>query len=153
MTDEPEDQFGAKLVREMHQSRLDAARSQYEASINRLWAGCGGGLIGVVTALRHPTDCFFWLSSGSFGLGVLFLGVGAVWTLVSARAAIRHLEDIDVFGQMRVKDLPERPSDEMGLTLSHPLTWTALAAAGLFMLGVVSAAVLVWRSDAATPLR
>jgi hypothetical protein len=58
--DEAVEPIGAEIVREMHQSRLDAARSQYEASINRLWAGCGGGLIGVVTALRHPTDSFFW---------------------------------------------------------------------------------------------
>lgn len=141
--DEPEEPFGAEVVREMHQSRLDAARSQYEAGINRLWAGCGGGLIGVVTVLRHPTDSFFWLCVGSFGFGVLLLGVGAFWTLVSGRTMIRHLEDIGGILEMRMR--MDRLSDQAGLSLWHPQTWTALAAAGLFVFGVIFASVLVWR--------
>jgi hypothetical protein len=82
---------------------ITAARSQYETGVNRLWAGCGGGLIGVITALRHPTDPFFWLSAASFGLGVLCLGVGAFLTLISARAVIRHLEDIQGVLEMKMK--------------------------------------------------
>ena len=45
--DEPEEPFGAEVVKEMFRSRLKTARRQYEAGINRLWAGCGGGLIAV----------------------------------------------------------------------------------------------------------
>src|SRR6516165_4554128 len=56
MMTKPQEPFGAAVVREMHESRLAAARSQYEAGINRLWAGCGGGLIGVVSVLRHPQN-------------------------------------------------------------------------------------------------
>jgi hypothetical protein len=141
----PEEPFGAEIVREMRQSRLAAARSQYEACINRLWAGCGGGLIGVVSVLRHPNDLFFWLSVISFGLGVLFLAVGAVLTLISARTAIRHLEDINDIFEMKT-NYAKRPSVEAGLTLAHPQTWTGFAAAGLFIAGVIFAGVLVGRN-------
>jgi hypothetical protein len=141
---DPEEPLGAEVVREMHQSRLDAARSQYEAGINRLWAGCGGGLVGVVSILRHPGDPVFWLSAGSFGLGLLFLAAGAVWTLVTARTAIRHLEDIRGILEMRMKYM-DRISDQAGLNLWHPQTLTALAAAGLFVSGVIFAGVLVCR--------
>jgi hypothetical protein len=141
---EPEEPIGVEMVREMHQRRLEAARSQYETAINRLWAGCGGGLIGVVSILRHPNDLFFWLSAASFGLGILFLGVGAVLTLVSSRTVIRHLEDVHGILEVRMKYF-ERLSDEAGLSLSHPQTWAAFAAAGLFLLGVVFAGILLWR--------
>jgi hypothetical protein len=39
----------------------------------------------------------------------------------------------------------ERQSDEAGLSLSHPQAWTALAAAGLFLFGVIFAGILVGR--------
>lgn len=81
MDNEPQEPIGAEVVREMRRSRLRNARSEYEAIINRLWAGCGGGLIAVVTATRYPTDALFWFSAGAFGLGVLFLAAGAAWAL------------------------------------------------------------------------
>lgn len=139
-----EEPFGAEIVREMHQSRLDSARSQYEAGINRLWAGCGGGMIGVVTALRHPLDPSFRLSVGAFGLGIFLLGIGALWTLISARTIITHLENIEGIMQVRT-DYVERPSVQAGLSLSHPQTLTALAAAGFFVLGVIFAGILVFQ--------
>lgn len=142
--DKPEESFGAEVVQEMLYSHLADALSQYRDSINRLWAGCGGGLIGVVTILRHPKDPLFWLSAGSFGLGILVLGVGAFWTLIVVRAVIRHLEDINGIMQMRLNYM-RRLSDEAGLSLSHPQTWTAIAAAGLFVVGVVCAIALVCR--------
>jgi hypothetical protein len=142
--EDEEEPFGAEVVRGMFRSRLKTARRQYEAGINRLWAGCGGGLIAVVSALRHPSDPFFWLSILSFGLGVLSLGVGAFWTLVSARRVIRHLEDITGILEMRM-NYADRPSDREGLGISHPQTLTALTAAGLFIVGLVFAGVLIGR--------
>ena len=139
--DEP---FGEAPVRRMLESRRGAAVARYEVIVNRLWAGCGGGLIASVTATRHPADPFFWFSAGSFGLGVLLLGIGALMTLLRDRRVIRHLEEIDGILQMRA-GLAERPSTEIGLSLSHPQTWTAIAAAGLFVLGIVSLGVLIWR--------
>ena len=144
MTYPPDEPFGEEIVRGMHQSRLDFARSLYETSINRLWAGCGGGLIAIVSILRHTNDIFFWLSVASFGLAILLLAFGVVATLVSERAVIRHLEDIDGILKMRT-DYAKRPSDEAGLNLWHPRTWTALSAAALFIVGVVFSAVLLWR--------
>lgn len=142
--DDPDEPFGAELVRTEHKLRLEAAAARYEAIINRLWAGCGGGLIASITAIRHPADPFFWLSAGSFGLGVLLLGVGALSTLIRERRVIRHLEDIDGFLQMRA-DYVERPSEHAGLVMSHPQSWTASMTAGLFVLGVVFAGVLISR--------
>lgn len=63
--DEPREPFGAKVVNEMLKSRLEAAAAQYGAIVNRLWAGCGGGLgrklveakdrVGhVITLMRGP---------------------------------------------------------------------------------------------------
>lgn len=142
--DDPPEPFGGKIVREMHRSRLKDARSEYKAIINRLWAGCGGGSIAVVTAVRHPTDPFFWLSAGSFGLGVALLGVGAFLTLMHHTEASRHLEDIDGILKMR-SGYAERPSAQAGLSVSHPQTWTALMAAGLFIVGVLFAGVVIAR--------
>ena len=142
--DEPEEPFGAEVRQEMFRSRLEAARRQYEAGVNRLWAGCGGGLIAVMSALRHPSDPFFWLSILSFGLGVLSLAAGAFLTLVSARRVIRHLEGITGILEMRL-DFVARQSDQEGLEVWHPQTLTALIAAGLFCVGVVFAGVLIAR--------
>jgi hypothetical protein len=142
--DGPDEPFGAEVVREMHESRLNAARTHYEAIVNRLWAGCAGGLISVASILRHPSDWAFWLSVASFFFGVLLLGVGALLTLVSARTVIRHLENIQGILEMRT-DYAERQSNQAGLSMRHPQTWTALTAAGLFVLGVISAGILVWR--------
>lgn len=139
--DEP---IGAESVRSEHKSRLESAAARYNAAVNRLWAGCGGGLIASVTATRFPADPFFWFSVGSFGLGILLLGIGALSTLIRERKVIRHLEEIDGFLQMRA-DYAERPSASAGLSASPPQTWTALAAAGLFVLGIISEGILVWR--------
>jgi hypothetical protein len=144
MSSEDDEPFGAELISEMLRSRIEDARAQYNAIINRLWAGCGGGLIAVVTVARKPTDTFFWLSAGSFGLGVLLLAIGALWTLIYARKVIRHLEEIDGFLEMRT-DYAERPSAGVGLKLLHPQTWTAVVAAGLLVLGVIFAGILVAR--------
>jgi hypothetical protein len=105
---EPEESFGSEVVQEMLRSRLKAAGRRYQAGIDRLWAGCGGGLITVVTGLRHPGDWLFWLSILSLGLGVLSLAVGAFLTLISDRRAIRNLEEIDGILEMRC-DLAKPP--------------------------------------------
>jgi hypothetical protein len=139
--DEP---FGARMVHEMWKSRLEAASARYSTIVNRLWAGCGGGLIASVTAIRHPSDPFFWLTTGSFGLGVLLLGIGALMTLYHDGRVIRHLEEIGELLEMRSVYV-ERPSAQAGLSVSHPQTWTALIAAGLFVLGVLFASVVVAR--------
>ena len=142
--DEPREPIGADMVVEMRKSRLEAVVAQYSAIVNRLWAGCGGGLIASVTAIRHPSDLFFWLSAGSFGLGVLLLGIGAILTLLHDNRVIRHLEDIDGILKMRM-DYMERPSAQAGLSVSHPQTWTALMAAGLFVLGILFAGAVIAR--------
>lgn len=139
---EPEEAFGSEVVREMLRSRLKTAARRYEAGINRLWAGCGGGVITVVTGLRHPGDWLFWFSILSFGLGILSLAVGAFLTLISARSAIRHLEEIDGILEMRA-NLAKRPSYEEGLGVWHPQTLTALTAAALFCIGLISTGALI----------
>src|SRR2546428_451202 len=62
---------------------------------------------------RYPSDPLFWFSAGSFGLGVLLLGIGALSTLLHERKLIRHLEDIDGFLQIRA-GYAERPSARAG---------------------------------------
>jgi hypothetical protein len=52
--DKPEEPFGAKVVQEMLNSHLADARSQYKELFNRLWAGCGGSWISVITVLTYP---------------------------------------------------------------------------------------------------
>lgn len=136
--------FGAELVRSLRRSGLETAAAQYNALVNRLWAGCGGGLIAAVTAIRQPADAFFWLSAGSFGLAVVLLGIGALLTLLRERKVLAHLEEIDGFLQMRV-GYQERPSARAAISILHPQTWTALLAAGLFVVGVLSAGVVVYR--------
>jgi hypothetical protein len=142
--DEIKEPFGADVVREMLYAHLGEARAQFKDSINRLWAGCGGGLIGVVTVLRHPKDLTFWLSAGSFGGGILILGIGTIWSLIAARSMVRHLEEINGILELR-GNYSKRLSVEAGLSLSHPQTWTGITAAVLFMVGVGCAIVLVWR--------
>ncbi len=144
LEDEPEEPFGADVVQGMLRSRLKIARRQYDVGINRLWAGCSGGLIAVVSALRHPSDLFFWLSILSFGLGVLSLGVGTFLTLVSTRKVIRHLESINSILDMRL-DYAERPSDREGLRICHPQSLAALIASGLFIVGVLFVGMLIIR--------
>jgi len=142
--DDPPEPFGANVVHEMHRARLEEARSEYRVIINRLWAGCGGGLIAIVTAVRQPTDPFFWLAAGSFGLGIVLLAAGAFLTLMRHTAVSRHVEDIDGILKMRA-GYAERPSTQAGLSVSHPQTWTALIAAGLFVLGILFAGAVIAR--------
>jgi hypothetical protein len=135
-------------MRAWRKSSLKTAAAHYKAILDRLWAGCGGGLITAVTALRYPANRFFWPCAISFALGVLLLGTGALLTLWRERKLLRALEETDDILEMRV-DFVERPSAHAGLELEHPQTWTALGAAVLFLLGVVFAAALV---VVATPL-
>jgi hypothetical protein len=136
--------FGAQHVRSLRRSQLETSAAQFNAVVNRLWAGCGGGLIAAVTAVRQPSDLFFWLSAGSFGLGVILLGFGALLTLLRERRVLLHLEDIDEVLQMKV-GYAVRPSARAGLTILHPQAWTATMAAGLFVFGVLFAGIVVYR--------
>jgi hypothetical protein len=101
-------------------------------------------LIASATAFRHPDDLFFWLSAGSFALASLSLGFGALLTLLAERKVIRHLEQISGILKMRVGTIA-RPSAEIGLSFSHPQTWTAIVSAFLFLSGVAFSVVLIWR--------
>jgi hypothetical protein len=65
-------------------------------------------------------------------------------TLYHDGRVIRHLEEIGELLEMRSVYV-ERPSAQAGLSVSHPQTWTALIAAGLFVLGVLFASVVVAR--------
>jgi hypothetical protein len=90
--DEP---FGRGHVATSRQQLLEEAKKSYELAINRLWAGNAAGLFAALGAFiggkaqtLHVLDALF-----SFALGIVFMAVGAVWSLIAQTRILRHYEN------------------------------------------------------------
>jgi len=124
-------------------SQLDRARDSRSQILSRLWAGNAGGAVTTLSAMAllsrsgtlPPTTTLWPL--GSFILGLILLGGGAIFALVAQVPALRESEDATSIMDVKLDHI-RRPSEHAGFSFNNAETVTGLLAALTFAVGVLA---------------
>lgn len=138
-SDEPEEPFGFSALQESLRRHLEDAKAVYEQNINRLWAGNAGGVfavLGALAAAKAPTGALL-IAFGAFVLGLFFLALRALSSLVSQARMIRALEEANSILDVEIGRF-QRPSEANDLSFSNSRTIMALLSGVTFLGGIIA---------------
>jgi hypothetical protein len=146
---EPQPRFGQEAVREWRDAPLADAKREYGELINRLWLGNGADAAGMVSLMVQACHTGHLMPQWSLGsvlcflLGFLALGAGSAARLWDLKSIVQDLEQAE--GLMDVHSTSvRRPSHYVGLHLADPRTISGVAAAALFVLGLIFGGMTIY---------
>lgn len=137
----PEEPFGASELRKGLKRRLKETKLSYNQILNKLWVSNGAGAAASLSEVNFmlknhkPHDLFMWPLS-LFMIGLMFLFIGSIITLILDSMTIKYMESVKSIIDVNL-DLFRKPSKKAGLTLSDWQTVMAICAAVSLILGVI----------------